>query len=150
MATFTMVADSGLYKAPPSLDNGIIAQLVAYAAANVPWNLLGTAPKNFGKQTVGTQVKSIHQESGVEFKSGFHMMEEEGAQKWEGHANAGGFRLDLQNIESGWANFSVQNNASNTYTLAKCMMKTNISFGQGQLIHALLQSAQQKKSCQLT
>ena len=30
------------------------------------------------------------------------------------------------------------------------MMKTNVSFGQGQLVHALLQSAEQTKSCQLT
>jgi len=95
-------------------------------------------------------VKSIHEASKVEFKSGFQMTEEAGAQKWEGHAKSGIFRLDLQNIENGWANFSVQNNSSNTYTLAKCMMKTNISFGQGQLVHALLQSAEQTKSCQLT
>jgi len=150
MATFTMVADSGLYKAPKNLDRSVIQELVAYTASNVPWNLLSTAPKNFGSKTVGTQVKSIHEASKVEFKSGFQMMEEAGAQKWEGHAKSGIFRLDLQNIENGWANFSVQNNSSNTYTLAKCMMKTNISFGQGQLVHALLQSAEQTKSCQLT
>ena len=93
MATFTMVADSGLYKAPKSLDRSVIENLVAQAASNVPWNLLGTAPANFGTKTVDNQVKSIHKASGVEFKSGFHMMEESGAQKWESKAKASGVRL---------------------------------------------------------
>ena len=149
MATFTMVDDNGLTKAPADLDAEVIANLVDQTSRRVNWNQLGT-PVNFGKKQVGTQVKSIHEASGVEFKSGFLMYETEGNQKWEGQALYKTYRLDLQNIEHGWANFSVQTNGANSKTVAKCMMQIGKSFGQGQLIHALKMSAEQKKSCQLT
>ena len=71
-------------------------------------------------------------------------------QKWEGQALKGGFRLDLQNIENGYANFSIQTNGANSKTIAKCMMEVDKSFGQGQLFHALQMSRDQKKSCYLT
>jgi len=154
MAIFTFVTDKGLTKADPNLDKAAIADMVAQAAVGVSWNLLGNA-KNFGTAQVDigggrSQVQNIHAKSGVEFKAGFQMYETEGAQKWEGHAVHGTYRLDLQNIEGGWANWSVQTNGSNSKTVAKCMMQVGGCFGQGQLIHALNQSARQKKSCELT
>jgi len=148
MATFTMVDDDGLTRSH-DLDEEIIGNLVDQTSKRVGWNQLGT-PVNFGKQQIGNQVKSIHENSGIEFKSGFLMFELPGVQqKWEGQAIYKRFRLDLQNIEHGWANFSIQTNSANSVTVAKCMMQVGKSFGQGQLHHALKMSAAQKKACEL-
>ncbi len=161
MATFRMQIDNGLTSPTGlGLTDQIIGDLVKQTAERVGWNDLGS-PVNFGKQQVATptglKVKNIHADSGVEFKSGFLMFEVEGAQqKWEGQALSGGFRLDLQNISNGYANFSIQTNGANSKTIAKCMMQVRKSFGQGQLFHALKRSRDERsqdgkqQSCYLT
>ena len=149
MATLTMPADPGLYKVPPSLDSGIIAQLVAHMATNGPHYLLNKAT-NFGTPTNRNagEVHSPGKRSGIRCQIPH---DRRGGHPEMGvcRVRAGGFRLDLQNIENGRANISVQNNAARTYTLAKCMMKTNVSFGQGESVHARLRSAQRRKTCWL-
>lgn len=159
MATFTFRNHGGLTHGHASNVNEVVGQLVQTAAKNVPWNLLSTAPSNFGTKTetetykgkvVSQTVKNVHENTGIEFKAGFHMYETEGAQKWEGQAVAGGYRLDLQNIENGWANWAIQTNGTNSVTVASCLMKVGHAFGQGQLIHALKQSAARNQLCELT
>jgi len=160
MATFTFKNHSGLTPGHAANVRAVVAALVETAAKNVSWNLLSQAPENFGTKTetethlgkiVSQTVKHVHAKSGVEFKAGFQMFESDsGSQKWEGQAVAGGYRLDLQGIENGWANWAVQTNGTNSKTVASCLMKVGCCFGQGQLIHGLKQSAERNQLCELT
>ncbi len=160
MATFTFKNSDGLTVGHGSNVSAVVGDLVEKAAKNVPWNLLSSAPENFGTKTetesykgktVSQTVKSVHAKTGIEFKAGFQMFKaESGAQKWEGQATSGGYRLDLQGIDNGWVNWAVQTNGTNSKTVATCLMKVGCCFGQGQLIHALKQSAERNQLCELT
>lgn len=74
------------------------------------------------------------------------MHETAGNKKWEGHAEEGTLRLDLQSINNGWANWAVQTNGANNVIVATCLQ----CFAQNQLAHALTQSAEKLQICQLT
>lgn len=155
MATFTYRSSTGLTGGYLNYIEPWIPQLVAKAAKDVSWNHL-SAPKNFGQQTVtdknGTVVKNIHEASGVEFKSGFQMYQEDGQQKWEGQAKHNDIRLDLQGIENNWANWAIQiaKKGQADPTVATCLMQINIAFSQRHLVGALISSARKNMICELT
>lgn len=158
MAHFTFRSDERITIGHAANVRSVVAQLVEKAAKDVSWNAAGAAPVGFqspvetqvGNKTV-TVIKNIHGPTGIEFKPGFRMTEITGKQqKWEGYATAGGYRLDLQGIENGWANWAIQTNGSNSKTVASCLMKVNATFGQGQLMHGLIQSAERRAICELT
>lgn len=152
MATFTMKPHAGLTTGRLAQVKDKIPNLVARTAAGVSWNHLGSAPKNFGSKQVGNQIKSIHEASGVEFKAGFQMLQENGQQKWEGQAVDGETRLDLQGIENNWANFAIQmkEKGGGSVTVATCLMQVNMCFSQRHLVHGLLESAKSGQVCELT
>jgi hypothetical protein len=161
MATFTYKNHAGLTGGHAANVRAVVGDLVQTAAKNVSWNMLGTAPANFGTKTetemykgrvVSQTVKSVHAKTNIEFTAGFQMFKSDNGaqQKWEGQAVSGGYRLDLQGIENGWANWAIQTNGSNSETVASCLMKVGCCFGQGQLIHGLIQSAERHQLCELT
>lgn len=125
-------------------------ELVAYAAANAPWNNLGEAPTGFVYKQVDGKMERVHERTGIKFRPGFKMWEDLAQQKWENHATAGGWRLDLQGIDNGWANWAIQNQGSNSKTVATCLMKVDQCFSQNQLAHGLIQSAARVQICELT
>ena len=154
MATYTTRAHSGLTAGYSPGVQACVDNLVKQAAEGAPYNLLGSAPEGFDPVEVtsgkSTTVHRIHAKSGVEFKSGFLMEELEGSQKWESHASVPAYRLDLQGIENGWANWAIQTNGKNSKTVATCLMEVNKSFGQRHLVHALKMSALNTVICELT
>lgn len=138
------------------------ATLVRQAVA-VPWNEISVAPAGFPMQLIDGAMRPIHTGSGVniEYKAGFRMAQHPGSQKWENHCTLPGYRLDLQSIENGWANWAVQTNGQNSHTVATCLMKVHEKsdhlhripqiFSQGQLVEALKRSAAaQNQLCELT
>jgi hypothetical protein len=137
MATYTLVNHNGLTGGHANGVEGAGYYLVEYTAQNVPWNELGSKPSNYPE--------------GITYSAAFKMTEIVGAQqKWEGHAKHGGYRLDLQAINGGYANFSVQTNGKNSVTVALCLMQVDHAFTQGQLLQALLRSVRNTQMCQLT
>ena len=136
---------------------GVVYGLVETAASGVGWNSLCIAPKGFDRQVEqtkkGARVVDVHTRTGIKFKAGFHMLEEQNMQqKWEGHAISkdGRYRLDLQNVENGFAIWAVQTNGANSKTVAECKMQCGVSFGQGQLAYALVQSAARRAITTMT
>jgi hypothetical protein len=150
VATYTMRAHNGLTPGHAANVRGVVDSLVEQAADGVGWNLLGTAPSGFQSVTTGNKVEKIHPQTGIKFKAGFQMRQQSGSQKWENHAKAGGYRLDLQGIANGWANWAIQTQGTNSVTVATCLMEVDSCFGQRHLVHALIQSAEQNMLCELT
>lgn len=150
MATFTYRNHNGISPGYVQHVRNNVYTLVNYAARNVPWNLLGTAPSGFVAQTTGTTLQHIHLASQTVFTASFQMQFTGAQQRWENHAVSGGFRLDLQGITLNWANWAIQTQGTNSVTVATCLMKVNKSFSQGQLAHALIQSADRNQICELT
>jgi hypothetical protein len=158
MAHFNFRHDARITAGHAANVRTVVLDLVEKAAKDVSWNSAGTAPVGFQSQVevvrgghTYTETRNIHARTGIEFKPGFRMTEIPGQQqKWEGYATADGYRLDLQGIENGWANWAVQTNGQNSKTVASCLMKTGATFGQGQLMHGLIQSAERRSICELT
>jgi len=136
MANYTLVAHNGITGGHRAGVEGAAWHLVSYAAANVPWNANGQRPANYPVA--------------LPFSASFNMGEIVGAQqKWEGYATHGGYRLDLQAINNGYANFSVQTNGKNSVTVAVALMKTDTDFTMGQLNQALVRSVRNTQMCRL-
>lgn len=151
MAHFTFRAHDGLTAGYGGVVRTNAFDLAEQAAKNVSWNRLSAAPEGFTMTQVGTQMQPIHTKTGIKFKAGFLMFKvDDRDQKWEGHATAGGLRLDLQCINSGWANWAVQTNGKNSVTVATCLMKVGETFSQEQLAHGLIQSAERNQLCELS
>ncbi len=160
MATYTLrtPAGRGITSGHGASIMAEVEDLVNYAAANVSWNRLSSAPEGFEPVEVtkgrSTTIERVHKASGVKFAPGFHMYRVEGGdQKWEGRTPPGTgwrYRLDLQSISDNGANFSLQTNGGNSVTVAVCMMELNKSFGRRQLIEGLKRSAENAKICDLT
>lgn len=150
MALFNFRAHAGLTRGHAHTVRDNVYNLVRQAAAGVGWNLLCMPTAGFTMTEVKGKMKSIHTKTGIEFKSSFLMQQVTGSQQWEGHAKVDELRLDLQSIDNGWANWAIQTNGTNSKTVATCLMQVGKSFSQNQLAHALNQSAQRTKICELT
>lgn len=150
MATFTFRVHGGLTSGHAAGVIADVADLVQQAAVGVGWNQLGAAPSGFTLTNVLGKMVPIHTRTGIRFKAGFCMYQTAGSQKWEGHATTDDYRLDLQAIDNGWANWAIQTNGSNSRTVATCLMEVDKAFSQGQLIHGLKQSAIRNRLCELT
>lgn len=166
MATYTMRVPTGR-----GLTTGHWASvgphlwsMVEQAAAGASWNRISSAPKGFVDKTVSTtrgsrvtKVVTINDAStasgtrDIEFQPGFNMYAVTGAQQWENHATAGGYRLDLQGIDT-WANWSIQTNGTGSVSVGSCLMELESSFSRGQLFQALKRSIQSTNGalCELT
>ncbi|AYF86482.1 hypothetical protein D6Z43_04660 [Pseudomonas sp. DY-1] len=150
MATFNFRAHDGLTSGHAAGVIRDVANLVAQAAVGVGWNQLGAAPQGFTMTNVNGRMLPIHTPTGIRFKAGFCMYQTAGSQKWEGHATTADYRLDLQSIDNGWANWAIQTNGANSKTVATCLMEVDKAFSQGQLMHGLKQSAIHNRLYELT
>lgn len=139
MAYYTFRAHNGMTLGYARQVRAAAHHLVKKAAEGVGWNGAGTKPSGLSESYPG-----------MSYSPSFRMEEIPGAQqKWEGHAKYNIFRLDLQAINNGFANWSVQTNDSGE-TVAVCLMKVGPTFSQTQLAHGLIMSAERQMLCEMT
>lgn len=150
MANYIFRAHGGLTDGHASGVRRDVVSLVKQAAEGVSWNRLGTASVGFVPTLVDGKMIPIHTKSGVQFKAGFQMYDTGGVQKWESHAKTVEYRLDLQSIDHGWANWAIQTNGKNSKTVATCLMRLEDCFSQRELVHALTRSAEDNLLCEMT
>jgi hypothetical protein len=139
MAQYAFRNHNGLWTAHvPSIRAGAY-HLASKAAAGVDWNRLGSTPDGWATRFPTIKFNPATQMYEIPNKQ----------QKWEGKALYGLYRLDLQSINQGWANWHIQENDTG-HSVAVCLMEVESCFSQSQLVYALIGSAMNTQLCEMT